>query len=158
MFVAVISPESWVPRVKGVRGRIPMQSIEGEQEAIIDPGPESTGADLYRAGLAYSTGQGAPLSYIEAHTWFNLAALAGVQEAKVERRELSELMSTGEIAAAQESARKWMTAAVRGRTPGAGKPVEIKTVVEAKAVETTIVEAKRPAAKRTVRARIRVAA
>lgn len=140
-----------------------MQSTEGEQQAIIDPGPEATGADLYRAGLAYSTGQGAPLSYIEAHKWFNLAALAGVQEAKVYRRELAEQMSSGEIAAAQESARKWMTAAVRGRTPGAVKTPEIKTgetktVVEAKAVETTIVEAKRPAAKRTVRARIRVAA
>ncbi len=135
-----------------------MQSIEGEQQAIIDPGPEATGADLYRAGLAYSTGQGAPLSYIEAHKWFNLAALAGVQEAKVYRRELAELMSSAEIAAAQESARTWMTAAVRGRTPGAAKTTEIKTVVEAKSVETNILEAKRPAAKRTVRARVRVAA
>jgi hypothetical protein len=84
-------------------------------EGTIDPGADATGADLYKAGLAYSTGQGAPLSYIEAHKWFNLAALAGVQEAKVYRRELAALMSSADIAAAQASARKWLTDAAHGR-------------------------------------------
>jgi hypothetical protein len=81
----------------------------------LDLGADATSADLYRAGLACSTGQGAPLCYIEAHKWFNLAALAGVQEAKVYRRELADLMSSEEIAAAQASARQWLTECARGR-------------------------------------------
>jgi TPR repeat protein len=135
-----------------------MMSTEAEATAITDLGPDATGADLYRAGLACSTGQGAPLSYVEAHKWFNLAALAGVQEAKVYRRELAELMSSAEIAAAQESARMWMTAAVHGRRPTPAKRVEAKPV-EAKPVEAAPVEAKRVVTKRApATARARVAA
>lgn len=129
---------------------------DDDQQAFISPGPDSTGADLYRAGLACSTGQGAPLSYVEAHKWFNLAALAGVQEAKVYRRELSELMSAAEIAAAQEGARAWMTAAVRGGRPIA-KPAAEKKVVATQATEAAPAQPKRAAAKRT-RPRARVAA
>jgi TPR repeat protein len=99
-----------------------MTSIDAHDEGITDPGADATGADLYRAGLAYSTGQGAPLCYIEAHKWFNLAALAGVPEAKVYRRELSELMSSADIAAAQASARQWLTDAAHGRSRAAAKP------------------------------------
>jgi hypothetical protein len=91
-----------------------MSSIDSEQ-VNLELGPDATGADLYRAGLACSTGQGAPLSYVEAHKWFNLAALAGVREAKVYRREIADLMSSADIAAAQESARKWMAQAILGR-------------------------------------------
>jgi TPR repeat protein len=87
---------------------------------------DATGADLHRAGLACSTGHGAPLSYVEAHKWFNLAALAGVQEAKTHRREIAALLSAEEIAAAQASARAWLTAAALGRragsTPAANRP------------------------------------
>lgn len=141
-----------------------MQPTDPDQEININPGPDATGADLHRAGLAYSTGQGAPLSYIEAHKWFNLAALAGVQEAKVYRREISELMSSAEIAAAQEGARQWMTAAIRGgRQPAkpAQKTTEIKQT-ETKTVEVASTVKKKVPAKRAageVRTRIaRVAA
>jgi TPR repeat protein len=69
------------------------------------PHPE----DLYRLGLVYSTGQGAPLDYVEAHKWFNLAALRGFEAAKHCRRELADQMSSAEIAAAQRAAREWMS-------------------------------------------------
>jgi hypothetical protein len=92
-----------------------MNPTDADAGVFEDPGADATGADLYKAGLAYSTGQGAPLCYIEAHKWFNLAALAGVQEAKVYRRELAELMGPSEIAAAQASARQWLTDAAHGR-------------------------------------------
>lgn len=106
-----------------------MDSSNVEPATIVDPGPEATGADLYRAGLAYSTGQGAPLCYVEAHKWFNLAALAGVAEAKVYRRELSELMSSAQIEAAQASARRWLTEAARGRGSAPRKTEERPVVV-----------------------------
>ena len=54
------------------------------------PGADSSGDELFRLGLLFSTGQGgAPLDYVSAHMLFNLAAMRGSAEAKVYRRELS---------------------------------------------------------------------
>jgi TPR repeat protein len=64
---------------------------------------------LYRLGLIYSTGQGAPLDLVQAHMWFNLAALRGSQEAKYCRKELADQMTTDEIASAQRAAREWLS-------------------------------------------------
>ena len=61
-------------------------------------------------GLLYSTGQkGAPLDYVTAHKWLNLAALRGNDEAKYLRKELAGVMSREEIAAAQRMAREWVS-------------------------------------------------
>ena len=61
-------------------------------------------------GLLYSTGQkGAPLDYVTAHKWLNLAALRGNDEAKYLRKELAGVMSREEIAAAQRMAREWIS-------------------------------------------------
>ena len=73
------------------------------------PGPESSGDELFRLGLLYSTGQGgAPLDLVSAHMLFNLAALRGSEEAKSYRRELSQEMSSQEVADAQRAAREWL--------------------------------------------------
>jgi TPR repeat protein len=64
--------------------------------------------NLYKLGLIYSTGQGAQMDLIQAHMWFNLAAMRGSQSAKECRKELASLMSPSEIAIAQKSAREWM--------------------------------------------------
>ncbi len=96
-----------------------MTQIDADAVAVIELGGEATGADLHKAGLACSTGQGAPLCYIEAHKWFNLAVLAGVEEAKHHRRELAALMSAEQIAAAQAAARAWLASAAHGRGRGA---------------------------------------
>jgi uncharacterized protein len=73
------------------------------------PKPDSTGDELFRMGLMYSTGQGgAPLDYVSAHMLFHLAAMRGSVEAKVYRRELSSEMAQGEIAEAQRAAREWL--------------------------------------------------
>ena len=73
------------------------------------PGADSTGDELFRLGLLYSTGQGgAPLDYVSAHMLFNLAAMRGSEEAKVYRRELSREMDHEEVAEAQRQARKWL--------------------------------------------------
>lgn len=64
--------------------------------------------DLYKLGLIYSTGQGGEVDLIQAHMWFNLAAMRGSPEAKESRKELSGLMSPNEIANAQKAAREWL--------------------------------------------------
>ena len=64
--------------------------------------------DLYKLGLIYSTGQGGEVDLIQAHMWFNLAAMQGSSEAKESRKELSSVMSPNEIASAQKAAREWL--------------------------------------------------
>lgn len=63
----------------------------------------------YDLGLLYSTGQGVARDYVEAHKWFNLAAIQGVRRAAVDRTDLAREMSRSDIAKAQELARKWLT-------------------------------------------------
>ncbi len=85
-------------------------SIDTEGSAGIPlPGAHSTGDELFRMGLLYSTGQGgAPLDYVSAHMLFNLAAMRGSVEAKIYRRELSREMDQEEVAEAQRAARRWL--------------------------------------------------
>ena len=87
-----------------------LASIETEAPATIPlPGPDSSGDELFRMGLLYSTGQGgAPLDYVSAHMLFNLAAMRGSLEAKVYRTELSGEMDPAEVAEAQRQAREWL--------------------------------------------------
>ncbi len=72
------------------------------------PAEPRTAEEMYRLGLAYSTGQDAPLDLIEAHKWFNLAALHGDAEAKVYRKDISAQLTGEDIAAAQRAAREWL--------------------------------------------------
>ena len=76
------------------------------------PQADSTGDDLFRMGLMYSTGQGgAPLDYVSAHMMFNLAAMRGCEEAKRYRKELSDEMDRDSIADAQRAAREFLAKA-----------------------------------------------
>jgi uncharacterized protein len=60
-------------------------------------------------GVAYSTGSGGvEVNMIEAHKWFNLAALNGNEEAMYCRAEISDEMTAREIAEAQRQARAWL--------------------------------------------------
>ena len=86
-----------------------MEPEPHEAGALPLPNPEATGDELFRLGLLYSTGQGgAPLDLVSAHMLFNLAALRGSEEAKSYRKELSQEMSTQEVAEAQRAAREWL--------------------------------------------------
>jgi|KBSSwiStaDraftv2_1062776.scaffolds.fasta_scaffold02167_15 TPR repeat protein len=65
-------------------------------------------------GVAYSTGShGAPVDLIEAHKWFNLAAVAGYEDAAQCRADVAEEMTAREIAEAQRRAREWLAAGNR---------------------------------------------
>lgn len=69
---------------------------------------------LYELGVAYSTGAGgAEIDLIEAHKWFNLAALNGSEIAQACRAEIADDMTAREIAEAQRQARAWLAATVR---------------------------------------------
>ncbi|MCA1750050.1 MAG: hypothetical protein ABR601_07325 [Parasphingopyxis sp.] len=63
----------------------------------------------YELGIVYSTGsEGAEVDLIEAHKWFNLAAVGGHQGAQRCRAEISDEMTAREIAEAQRGARAWL--------------------------------------------------
>lgn len=68
----------------------------------------------YDLGVACSTGShGATVDMVEAHKWFNLAAVAGHEEAAWCRADVSDEMTAREIAEAQRRARAWLAAEVR---------------------------------------------
>jgi len=65
-----------------------------------------TAEACFDLGVAYSCGTGGmPVDLIEAHKWFNLAALKGSEEGQAMRAEVAEEMSAREIAEAQRQAR-----------------------------------------------------
>ena len=65
---------------------------------------------LYELGVAYSTGSGGvAVDMIEAHKWFNLAALQGNSLAQECRADVADDMTAREIAEAQRQARAWLT-------------------------------------------------
>ncbi|QIK78903.1 SEL1-like repeat protein [Sphingomonas piscis] len=64
---------------------------------------------LFELGVTYSTGEnGVPVDLIEAHKWFNLAALNGCSRGQQCRAEISVEMTAREIAEAQRQARAWL--------------------------------------------------
>lgn len=69
---------------------------------------------LYELGVAYSTGtHGIEVDLVEAHKWFNLAALNGSERGQESRAEIADEMSAREIAEAQRQARAWLAATGR---------------------------------------------
>ena len=77
-------------------------AVDGELHACFD------------LGVAFSTGShGAECDLIEAHKWFNLAAVGGHEEAAMCRADVSEEMTAREIAEAQRRAREWLVAGER---------------------------------------------
>lgn len=64
---------------------------------------------LYALGVAYSAGSdGVACDLIEAHRWFNIAAMNGHEEATLCRADVAEEMTAREIAEAQRRAREWL--------------------------------------------------
>lgn len=63
---------------------------------------------LFELGLMYCAGREVDLDMIEAHKWFNLAALRGNEAAKQYRQDISRELSTPQIGIAQKRAREWL--------------------------------------------------
>lgn len=65
-----------------------------------------TADDCFDLGVTYSCGTGdMPIDFVEAHKWFNLAALRGSEQGQSMRAEIAEEMTAREIAEAQRQAR-----------------------------------------------------
>ncbi len=68
-----------------------------------------TTPDYFARGLKYCLGRGVKQDLIQAHMWFNIAALRGHKEARQYRSELAAEMTRQEIAEAQRKAREWVS-------------------------------------------------
>ena len=68
----------------------------------------------YDLGVAYSAGAGGVgVDLVQAHKWFNLAALGGSRRGQECRAEVADEMTAREIAEAQRQARAWLDATTR---------------------------------------------
>ncbi len=60
-------------------------------------------------GVVYSSGaEGVDIDLVEAHKWFNIAAMTGSDAAQACRAEIAEDMTAREIIDAQKAARAWL--------------------------------------------------
>ena len=64
--------------------------------------------DLYQAGLACAAGIDADVDIVAAHKWFNLAASRGHEDAKMQRQEMADLLTSEEVKIALTAARDWL--------------------------------------------------
>lgn len=86
-----------------------MARFEADSRDMIEIA-EQTGAPdaLLELGLMYCSGREVELDMIEAHKWFNIAALRGNAEARRLRQEIAHEMSKNDIGTAQKRAREWL--------------------------------------------------
>ena len=81
-----------------------VETAQAHEAVSMDP----TGEDLCKLGLLYSTGQCGTVDFVEAHKWFNLAALMGSEPAKHYRSEVAADMDSDELSEALSAAREWL--------------------------------------------------
>lgn len=65
--------------------------------------------NFFELGVNYSCGRQIAADLVEAHKWFNIAALRGDIEAARRRQEIAAEMSAFQIASAQRAAREWLS-------------------------------------------------
>jgi TPR repeat protein len=91
-----------------------MADIELALAHRVDP---SNADECFTLGLIHSAGAGVAVDLVQAHKWFNIAAMRGHGEAPRLRREIAEQMSDGEIGSAQRAARDWLRTHPQPATP-----------------------------------------
>ena len=65
--------------------------------------------NFFQIAVNYACGRDVVTDLIEAHKWFNIAAMRGDIEAARRRQEIAAELNTAEIAAAQRRAREWLS-------------------------------------------------
>lgn len=106
----------WAGQVSATMGKAPINSEIADifVAGCLATAAEGDSAAYYELGVAFSTGShGVDCDLIEAHKWFNLAAIAGLETAKDCRTDIAEDMSAREIASAQAAARSWLASTRR---------------------------------------------
>jgi TPR repeat protein len=81
---------------------------DSELGAALPTGEPKDAADCFGLGMIYSAGAGVGIDLVQAHMWFNIAAMRSHKDAARLRREIAELMSDSEIGCAQRAARDWL--------------------------------------------------
>lgn len=64
---------------------------------------------IFQLGLMYCAGRDVELDFVQAHKWFNIAAMRGNAQAKRYRSEIAGEMTKAEVARAQRLAREWLS-------------------------------------------------
>jgi TPR repeat protein len=83
-----------------------IKSAEFLMEARLSRAAYGSAEECFDLGVAYSCGTGdLSIDLVEAHKWFNLAALRGSEQGQSMRAEIAEEMTAREIAEAQRQAR-----------------------------------------------------
>ena len=80
-------------------------AIEIAAAQVVEP---TDAGGCFALGMIYSAGAGVAIDLIEAHKWFNIAAMGGHSDAARLRREIAEQMADAEIGRAQRAARDWL--------------------------------------------------
>jgi uncharacterized protein len=71
--------------------------------------PEAKDAEeCFALGMSFSSGAGMAVDLVQAHKWFNIAALRGHPDGAELRREIAVQMTDAEIGNAQRAARDWL--------------------------------------------------
>jgi TPR repeat protein len=73
--------------------------------------------DFFALGMSCSVGADLAVDLVQAHKWFNIAAMRGHQDGARLRREIAEQMSDSEIGCAQRAARDWLKAHPQAPVP-----------------------------------------
>lgn len=105
----------WTGQEAFTAARVADESITGMHVANrLAAAADGDSAACFDLGVAFSTGSlGMECDLVEAHKWFNLAAVGGSHDAAMCRADVSEEMTAREIAEAQRRARQWLSATNR---------------------------------------------
>lgn len=88
-----------------------IKSAQFLMDARLSRAAYGSAEDCFDLGVAYSCGTGdLRIDLVEAHKWFNLAALRGSEQGQSMRAEIAEEMTAREIAEAQRQARAMIAA------------------------------------------------
>lgn len=88
-----------------------IKSAQFLMEARLSRAAGGSADECFDLGVAYSCGTGdLPIDLVEAHKWFNLAALRGSEDGQSMRAEIAGEMTAREIAEAQRQARAILAA------------------------------------------------
>ena len=86
-----------------------MARVEFASRDVVESAAQGEAPDaLFQLGLMYCSGREVAMSLVDAHKWFNLAALRGNDEARRFRQELARDMTRAQVAQAQKLAREWL--------------------------------------------------
>jgi hypothetical protein len=94
-------------------GRIEREKREADMadsEIAVNVTEPNDANACFTLGMIYSSGAGVAVDLIEAHKWFNIAAMHGHSDAAPMRREIAGQMADAEIGRAQRAARDWLKA------------------------------------------------